>query len=370
MMQQKKNPIEELNALPGTLPMMGAAPTATTSDIDPMARPLWEIDEVFLNPFAPIDEVQTWATMGSRPAFPCQGIVTLSAKPKQGKSLSVYAAIIPMLTGEAFGSISPTERKPRLIVVFDTEMDKPTLSKRAARMHKRLGDAANRFMIVPLLHIPKSKRKEVITEVINKYAPDVIAFDQVARLVNDFNNSTECIDFGEWAAQIAESRTAFVVIHQNKASDNTQMKGHLGSIMEELAVENYGVSKKDGVYTLTPLNARSSNVDDAAPFNFALDADGDIITADGVIERNKETEADRWRNDLLQIFGEDEQLRHSEIKARIMESQGLQKSAAENKINAAKAAGAIVKVNPMDNRSPYKLTSAPSDFDGIDEDDI
>lgn len=370
-MQQKKNPIEELNNLPGTIPMMGAAPTATTSDIDPMARPLWEIDEIFLNPFAPIDEVQTWATMGSRPAFPCQGIVTLSAKPKQGKSLSVYAAIIPMLTGEAFGAITPTERKPRLIVVFDTEMDKPTLSKRAARMYAKLGDAAKRFMICPLLHIPKGKRKDVIADVITKYAPDVIAFDQVARLVNDFNNSTECVDFGEWAAQIAESRTAFVVIHQNKAADNTQMKGHLGSIMEELAVENYGVAKKDGVYTLTPLNARNSNVDNATPFTFALNDEGDIITADVVIERNKEAEAEKWRKDLRLIFGEDEELKASEIVTRIMAQQGLTQRPAETKLTNARNAGAIEHTDPTNNRSPYRLTaSAFSDFENIEEDDL
>lgn len=368
MSDKDKNPIEELNALPGSLRPMGAA----APDIDPMAQPLWEIDQRFLNPFAPVPPVQTWATMGDRPALPCKGIVTFSAKPKQGKSISTYALIAPILTGQEFDTLKPAECRPRLVIVFDTEMDTPTLSRRAATMQKALGDAAPRFQVVPLLEIPKSQRREIIEAMTAQYNPDIVVIDQIARMVVNFNDAAENVAFGEWLAQYAAKRTVLTVIHQNKAADNTQMKGHLGSILEELAVENYSVSRKQGVFEVKPTNARQSCVDDdSAPVTFALNDAGEIVTATNVIEKNREKEADRWRNDLRAIFGEDEELKASEIVARIMHQQGLTERPAKAKLANAKTAGAIEHADPLDRRSPYRLTRAQnSDFDFIDDDPI
>ena len=368
MSDKDKNPIEELNALPGKLRPIGAA----APDIDPMAQPLWEIDQRFLNPFAPVPPVQTWATMGDRPALPCKGIITFSAKPKQGKSISTYALIAPILTGQEFDTLKPAECRPRLVVVFDTEMDTTTLSNRAKAMQKALGDASRRFQVVPLLNTPKSKRREIIEAITAEYNPDIVVIDQIARMVVNFNDAAENVAFGEWLAQYAAARTVLAVIHQNKAADNTQMKGHLGSILEELAVENYSVSRKQGVFEVKPTNARQSCVDDdSAPVTFALDDAGEIITATNVIEKNREKEADRWRNDLRAIFGEDEELKASEIVARIMHQQGLTERPAKAKLANAKTAGAIEHADPLNNRSPYRLTRAQnSDFDFIDDDPI
>ena len=368
MSDKDKNPIEELNALPGKLRPIGAA----APDIDPMAQPLWEIDQRFLNPFAPVPPVQTWATMGDRPALPCKGIITFSAKPKQGKSISTYALIAPILTGQEFDTLKPAECRPRLVVVFDTEMDTTTLSNRAKAMQKALGDASRRFQVVPLLNTPKSKRREIIEAITAEYNPDIVVIDQIARMVVNFNDAAENVAFGEWLAQYAAARTVLAVIHQNKAADNTQMKGHLGSILEELAVETYSVSRKQGVFEVKPTHARQSCVDDdSAPVTFALDDAGEIITATNVIEKNREKEADRWRNDLRAIFGEDEELKASEIVARIMHQQGLTERPAKAKLANAKTAGAIEHADPLNNRSPYRLTRAQnSDFDFIDDDPI
>jgi hypothetical protein len=368
MSDKEKNPIEALNALPGSLPQMGAA----APDIDPMAQPLWEIDSRFLNPFAPVPPVQTWATMGDRPALPCKGIITFSAKPKQGKSISTYALIAPILTGQEFDTLKPTADRPRLVIVFDTEMDTPTLSKRVAAMQKGLGNAAPRFQVVPLLEVVKSQRRDIIEAITAKYNPDIVVIDQIARMVTNFNDARENVEFGEWLAQYAAKRTVLTVIHQNKAADNTQMKGHLGSILEELAVENYSVSRKQGVFEIKPTNARQSCVDeDSTPVTFALNEAGEIVTATNVIEQNREKEADRWRNDLRQIFGDDEELKAAEIVTRIMSQQGLTQRPAETKVANARLAGAIEHTDPLNNRSPYRLTKAAvSDFDGVDEDDI
>lgn len=354
---EAKDPINDLNALPGNVPAMRAAtePAADIKplDIDPMERPLYEIDEVFLNPFAELPPVLTWCKMGERPAIDRQGIITFSAKPKQGKSLSIYAILTAIVTGKQLDTITPTA-SPRLVVVFDTEMDTPTLQRRAAKMITALGEAAPRFQIVPLLAVPKSQRRRVIDEVTAKYNPDIVVIDQVARLVEDFNAAGENVEFGEWLAQYAATRTALVVIHQNKAADNKQMKGHLGSILEELAVENYSVTKENGVFKVEATNARNSCVDEAAPFTFALDESGNIISAAAIVEAKTAAERESWRKDFALIFGEDEELRRKDIIDRIISGQGVTPDGAKKKVDKAAAIGAIVKAGE-DRNAPYKL---------------
>ncbi|MDE6566343.1 MAG: AAA family ATPase [Lachnospiraceae bacterium] len=367
MSDNDKNPVLALRNLHGTLQPMGEAP-----EIDPMAQPLWEIDNRFLNPFAPVPPVQVWATMGDRSAIPRSGIITFSAKPKQGKSLSVYALLIPILTGKEFDTITPAIERPRLVIVFDTEMDIATLSKRLATMQEELGENAYRFQVVPMLEIPKSKRRGIIEDITTRYNPDIVAIDQVARMVDNFNDAGENVEFGEWLAQYAAKRTVITVIHQNKAADNTQMKGHLGSILEELAVENYSVSRRQGVFEIKPTNARQSCVDEtSATVTFALSSEGRIITATTVMEQNREKEAEQWRKDLRLIFGDDKELKAADIVARIMKQQGLTQRPAETKLSNARLAGAIEHTDPTNNRSPYKLTKAPvSNFDFIDDDPL
>ena len=364
--KEKLNPIAALQALPGNIRQFG-------SEVNPMERPLWEIDNRFLNPFAPVPEVQTWVCMGDRPALPCKGIITLSAKPKQGKSIATYALLTPILTRKPFDTLTPQEEnRARLAVVFDTEMDTPTLAERYKTMLQALNEAALRFQIVPLLEIPKSKRREYIEEITAKYNPDIVVIDQVARLVANFNDAAENVAFGEWLAQYAAKRSVIVVIHQNKAADNTQMKGHLGSLLEELAVENYTVKHENGIFYIIPTNARKSRVDETStPVTFALNDSGAIITAAGMIESNKEKQAEQCRVELREIFGDDDTLRHSEIKSRIMEKQGLSQKGAERKIRIAAECGAIKKIDPANIRSPYQLTqSAAEDFSGVDNDDF
>ena len=354
---EAKDPITDLNALPGNVPAMRAAtePAADIKplDIDPMERPLYEIDEVFLNPFAELPPVLTWCRMGERPAIDRQGIITFSAKPKQGKSLSIYAILTAIITGKQLDTITPTA-SPRLVVVFDTEMDTPTLQRRAAKMIRALGENANLFQIVPLLAVPKSRRRAVIDEVTAKYKPDIVVIDQVARLVEDFNAAGENVEFGEWLAQYAATRTALVVIHQNKAADNKQMKGHLGSILEELAVENYSVAKENGVFKVTATNARNSSVDEAAPFTFALDDDGNIISASDIVEAKTAQERARYVKDLALIFGDNDELRRKDIIDRIISEQRVTPDGAKKKVDKAAAIGAIIKAGE-DRNAPYKL---------------
>lgn len=365
MSDKERNPIEALNALPGTLRPMGEAPT-----VDPMAQPLWEIDPDFLNPYKELPPIQTWAKMGDRPALLKEGITTFSAKQKKGKSLSTYALAIPLLSGRIFDSVTPLDR-PRLVIVFDMEMSEATLTKRVLTQVQSIGDNGCRFIVCSLKAKSIEERITVIEDKIKKYNPDIVVIDQAAKLVYDINNTTECGGITDSLDKLSIGRAVWVVMHENKSEGDTNMRGHLGSYLSFAAVEAYSVDRKDGVFTITPKEARDTDTDNAACVRFALDEGYRIIDATSLIERNQEAETEKWRNDFKTLFRDDQELTHAELRKRVKEQLHITSdSTAEMKIRRAKEVGAICKVDPNNSRSPYRLTTstnAVSDFDDLDD---
>lgn len=324
-----------------------------------LSIPLWEVDDRFFNPFADIHPTHTWLTMGGRRAIPTKGIVSISAKTKQGKSLATYALAIPLLLNQEFGNLKPTDRRPSRIIVFDIEMDEQPLSERLKPLMKKLGAAASRFSVVPLFKVPKAERRAMIEAIIEEFNPDIVIIDQVARLVVDYNSSTESADFGEWLSQLAADRTTITIIHQNKAADNTQMKGHLGSIIDELAVENYSMKRKQGnIFVLTPTSSRYTAIDDdTEPFTFVLSTEGEIIDAAKKIAEQQADEATKTLNMFEVYFGEADTLRHTDLVGRILAVGSGSKASAEREILAAKKLGVVIKTSP-DHTAPYRLNRA------------
>ncbi len=360
----KLDPTQELNALPDTLVMMEAAKeieavevektTASAGDIDPMARPLWEIDSRFLDPFAELPPVQCWATMGSRSAFPKEGIILIQAKPKQGKSYSTYAALIPLLTGKPFNSITPNDR-PRLVVVFDLEMSRTTLTNRVFKQIQTLGEQGNRFVVCPLKANNLNDRLATIKDVIATYNPDVVVIDQAGQLVMDINNQAETNTLCQELDRLSIGRTMFVIIHENKSKEDTNARGSLGSYLQFAQVESYTASKGNGVFTLTPKEARDTDTEEAEAFCYSLDCNGTII--DGTANANAQREADRqaYRNLFTRIFGNDEELNRSEIVNRLKLQDNVSERTAENRINTACNFGVLTKISE-ERKAPYKLT--------------
>lgn len=355
--------IAELNALPGLFAEVEAAKEieaveveaapASAGDIDPMARPLWEIDPDFLNPFEELPPIQCWATMGSRPAFPKEGIILIQAKPKQGKSYSTYAALIPLLTGKPFNSITPNDR-PRLVLVFDMEMSRTTLTNRVFKQMQTLGEQGNRFIVCPLKAKSLNDRLTIIKNKIATYNPDVVVIDQAGQLVMDVNNQAETNTLCQELDRLSIGRTMFVIIHENKSKEDTNARGSLGSYLQFAQVESYTASKGNGVFTLTPKEARDTDTEEAEAFCYMLDEGGKIIDGSAKVNARKEAERAAWLNNFARIFGTDVELSRSEIVNRLKEQDNLRDTAADNKVKTAVELGVIIKIG-TEHRAPYKI---------------
>lgn len=323
----------------------------------------WELCPKLLDPTAELDPTPTFATMAGRPAFPLTGIVAFNGKAKQGKSTAINALLLALLKGTPFGTLVPTEHRPKSVLLLDTEMSRASLIRRTRAIHKALGRLDNRYQVAPLLDVETSGElwKEAMA-LVEFCDPDIVVFDKITDFVDDFNDQKECKKLYRKLLTLAKTRAVWVTIHQNKAADNTLSKGHLGSLITEGATENYSAKKKGHVYSATPVSSRDTEIieGETEGLQFLLNSDGEFISATDILAQNKALEREGWIKNMQCLFGNDTELRHSEFMQRIQEKEGLSKTAAANKIDEAAKCGAIVKVDPTNRRSPYRITDLPA----------
>lgn len=315
--------------------------------------PLYLSDPRFLDPWAEVEPLRTWLEIGGRPAFPTEGLISISAKRKQGKSLAINALTIPLLTGQQFGNVIPL-KQPRRIILFDTEMNNAVLQGRAQTVLRAVGKSNGAFNVCPLLSTDRDKRLNVIREVTAEYAPDIVVVDGVADLLTDINDYKEAAALLEELMRLAEARTVVCVLHQNKALTDEAMRGHIGSCLGNKSTENYSMRRANGIFELSCVDSRTTATDDAPTFKFAVDSNGNIITTESIFKEAEERRRADMEAEFAALFGTDEELRSTDIKKRIMERQGLAERAAEMKIATAKRDG-IIKKKTSDRCSPYRL---------------
>lgn len=317
-------------------------------------RPIWETDPDFLDPYKELPPLQTWCKIADRPALPKEGIITFSAKQKRGKSLSTYALAIPLLSGNAFDTLTPSDR-PNLVMVFDMEMSETTLTNRVLNQVRSIGEHGTRFVVCPLKAKSIHDRVKIISAKVEQYHPDIIVIDQAAKLVTNGNDLAESNALTDWLDKMSIRRSVWVVMHENKGAEDNNLKGHLGSFLSYAAVEAYTVDHKDGVFTITYREGRDTDSDNAAPVRFAIGGDGKIIDAAAIFRAAQEREAEGWRNNFALLFGDDKTLRSMELIERINSKEGIEERAAKTKIARAKELGVIRKTS-NEPRAPYELT--------------
>lgn len=322
---------------------------------DPTKKPFWELDARFLNPFDEPTELMTWCRIGNRPAIEKQGITSIASDPKQGKSASMYALLMHLAIGKPFGNMTPEGDAPEMVIVFDTEMSRNDLIRRYQLIRKTIGDeGAKKIRIVPLKGVPKEQRMEMISDIVATYNPPIICFDTITRLVQDFNDSKEAIQFSEIIVPMSADRSIFAITHLTRGTD--KQKGHLGSILEELATEKYGVKKEQGVTSMIPKFARNTDTENATNFQFVLTQDGNISDATSIMEQKEAERAQGFRNNFFHIFSKvnEEEQPAEKLKELIMEVEGISKSSAETKMKEAVKLG-VLKVRKQGNNRIYYM---------------
>ena len=114
----------------------------------------------------------------------------------------------------------------------------------------------------------------MIADAVEAEKPDIVFIDGVRDLLQDFNSLDQSNDLIQWLLSLTAEYgcTIVSVLHQNKAKDDGNMRGHLGTELLNKLTDCFEVSKKYGKFLVTCTDSRNVPCGDLA---FSINGEGD-----------------------------------------------------------------------------------------------
>lgn len=245
--------------------------------------------------------------------LPLGEIHGIKAKSKNGKSYLCSIFIASILGCKSFPFVSKAENP--VVVYFDTEQNKRNTARLVKRVHKMLGWGIEKshtgFYALSLRQFSKEERYDLIVYLLKKWKPKAAFIDGIADLIQNFNDNEESDDAIEDLGRLAQEIDCSIcmILHTNKAKDDHNMKGHLGSFLTQKASDVYEVVKKGNTFNVTQTECKNAPI---ADFSFSLDSEG-VPVMGNVVEGKPDSKNESIRKILIRVFADKESLSYKEL---------------------------------------------------------
>ncbi|MDD7632994.1 MAG: AAA family ATPase [Parabacteroides sp.] len=293
--------------------------------------------------------------IGNQGCFSKGNLHAIKAKPKHGKTTAIYLMCVALLKEDGWGALSAAIKKPK-IIIFDTEQAERDAQEKYITALEMAGlpkkDDFERLEIYPLRAQTMQEKRDTIEHVIKVKQPDIVFIDGIVDLLADFNDVKASQELIERLMQLSTKEVVgkdvaiVCVLHTNKNSEDNNMRGHLGTMLQQKASSTFMVTKSNGIFTVTNTESRHGEV---SSWSFCYDDDNNIVDATANVaelqalqkqkkqeEKQKKSEATKQqRSDkLLQIVREHgNSIQRSELKDLLMNALVLKRSSVDNLIN-------------------------------------
>ena len=225
--------------------------------------------------------------------FALGDIHAVKAKQKQGKTSSLKIMVAALLLGQVF-RVKSLLRDP-VVLWLDTEQQ-PADVKQIINDLKQLTDLADDYIDghLRLYHLRKLNYETLLGDtqlLIQTFHPQVVIIDGVVDYVQSFNDEVMSRQLIHDLMVISEDEHCAIisVLHENKATDDFNMRGHLGTVLAQTAGTVLECRKsKQGIITVSCSDPRHGIV---PPWSFRFDAEGHIVDADAL--RNEQQQKAR-----------------------------------------------------------------------------
>lgn len=242
------------------------------------ADPLADLWVSVVDDYKPLDYLLMRDGVGCVPRNALQG---LAGRMKNGKTTAGLCMIVALLQGSFMGFTATKDDYKCLIV--DTEMSRRngTCGLKKRQVYELAGlpidTDSPRLRYLSLLEKSVGERMELLEEAIKQVKPDFVLLDGVVDLCKDFMESSSSRELAEGLERLAEREGCAImcVIHTNKKDE--ELRGHLGTEIQNKCTEYYIVRKTDGVAKVEQAGYRYGQISD---FAFSFDDDGKPMPAD------------------------------------------------------------------------------------------
>ena len=220
--------------------------------------------------------------------FALDDIHAVKAKQKQGKTTALKICLSALLKGQMFRLKS--ELTEPTVLWLDTEQ-KAADVKLIISDVKQLTGLDDEYIDSHLRLYPLRKMNyETLMDdtklLIDLYQPKVVIIDGVVDYVASFNDEMSSRQLIHDLLVLCEEKHCAIinVLHENKAADDSNMRGHLGTVLSQAAGTVLECRKsRTGIITVSCSDPRHGVT---PPWSFRFDADGNIVDAD--VQRQEE----------------------------------------------------------------------------------
>ena len=191
-----------------------------------------------------------------KPCFPRGELVAITGKAKSGKTFVTSMLMACCITQKVLAlerntdSTDNTDSKPLRVLWFDTEQsDESTqdiLKNRVLPMVESLQSVVDRtFDVFNVRAVEWKERRTLLGEAVTQYNPDLVVVDGIRDMVNDINDGVLAQEVMEELLHLATQRNCCIVcvLHQNKGSEDHNLRGWIGTELMNKAFEVYACEK-------------------------------------------------------------------------------------------------------------------------------
>ena len=229
--------------------------------------------------------------------FAREDIHAIKGKQKCGKTTALKVCLAAWMQGRQFRVTSPLEQ-PR-VLYLDTEQKQSDVKLIVTDVLQMTGREAEYVDSHLAVYALRKRDFQLLLDdmrlLIQDFGPDVVIIDGIVEFVASFNDESMAKQLIHELLCIAEDRHCAVVcvLHTNKADDDHNMRGHLGTMLAQKAGTVLECKKMDTVITVTCSDARHQEMPD---WSIMFTAEGNIVDADA--ERQQQLE--KRRQELAQ----------------------------------------------------------------------
>lgn len=236
--------------------------------------------------------------------FALNDVHALKAKQKQGKTTALKVCVGAMLSGQLFRVKS--EQEEPSVMWLDTEQQPADVKLIINDIVQMTGLPADYIDSHLMLYRLRKRTYETLMGdlqvLVKAHRPQAVVIDGVVEFVSSFNNEELSHQTVNQLKVMSEDYQCAIicVLHENKAIDDQNMRGHLGTFLSQAAGSVLSCQKsKQEIITVKCTDPRHGTMPE---WSIRYDSDGHIVDADMLRQqaeaerqaKDQQTQADKW----------------------------------------------------------------------------
>ena len=236
------------------------------------------LEELRITPEKELPTMDFLFRLFGRPCFPRGELVAITGKAKSGKTF-VTSMLMSCCARSDVLSFSRQPEPQMRVLWYDTEQSEEStqdiLRHRISPMVGPENYHANLFDIFNVRSTSWKQRMGLLEQAVGHYRPDMVIVDGIRDLVDDINDGVLAQETVERLMQLASKTACCIVcvLHQNKSSEDRNLRGWIGTELTNKAFEVY-VCEKDANRTFALEQTHTRKYDIVDRLYFTVGDDG------------------------------------------------------------------------------------------------